>query len=184
MSHYVARWRDGFEVVWRNLTWGEYRGFRQRYEQSPFQEPMDVALAIYETVRVEGPDPKFVPAGIPGYICKQQMLNNPFSGRFEDVAPAMEMARRIVTGDYLLSAKALIAATLNYRPEEIDSWDPNTFFLRLAQTEIANGRTFDPVDPRALKDSTGKPVPPKIKKNLSPTQQKALDRTRDRAARG
>jgi len=130
---------------------------------------------------IDGPDPKFVPAGIPGYICKQQLLNNPFSGRYEDIAPAVELSRKVVSTNYLLSAKALIAATLNYKPEEIDNWDPNTFFLRLAQTEIACGRTFDPVNPRILKDSKGNPVPPSIKNPLTPAQQKALDRTKERA---
>lgn len=177
MAHYSAQWKDGFEVLWRNLTWGEYRRFKQRYEQSPFEEPMDIALDIYRTVYVKGPDPDFIPAGILGYICKQQMINNPFSGRFEDINPAIEMARRIVTGDYLLSAKALISASLHYKLEEIDSWDPNTFFLRLAQTEIINGRTFDPVDPRAKTLNT---PPPKPQRNLSPTQQKAIARARER----
>jgi hypothetical protein len=142
---------------------------------------MSVAMDVYKTVLIDGPDPKFVPAGIPGYICKQQLLNNPFSGRYEDIAPAVELSRKVVSTNYLLSAKALIAATLNYKPEEIDNWDPNTFFLRLAQTEIACGRTFDPVNPRILKDSKGNPVPPSIKNPLTPAQQKALDRTKERA---
>lgn len=180
MSQFYAQWRDGFQVVWRNLTWGEYRKFKDRYESSQFVEPMDIALEVYKAVRIEGPEPNFVPAGIPAYICKQQMLNNPFSGRFEDIAPAVEMARRVVTNDYLLSAKALISATLNYRPEEIDNWDPNTFFIRLAQTEVANGRTFDPVDPKAIPT---KGVRPNHKKTLTPAQQKVLDRTRDRDRR-
>jgi hypothetical protein len=184
MSTYQAVWRDGFQVIWRNLTWSEYQRFRKQYEQSTFEEPMEIALDIYRAVCIKGPDPNFVPAGIPGFICKQQMISNPFSGLYEDIAPAVEMARKIVTNDYLLSAKALIASTLNYRPEEIDNWDPNTFFVRLAQTEVANGRTFDPVDPKVLKDSKGRPIPPNIKKNLSPTQQKALDRAKSDRGRG
>lgn len=178
MSQYIAQWRDGFQVVWRNLTWKEYREFKSRYENSPFSEPMDVALDIYRTVYIKGPDPKFVPAGIPGFICKQQMQSNPFSGRFEDIAPAIQIARNVVTSDYLLSAKALVASILNYKPEEIDNWDPNTFFLRLAQAEVASGRTFDPVDPKASKDIKGNPAPQKIKRNLSPTQKLAIDRTK------
>lgn len=182
MSNYIATWRDGFSVTWRNLTWNEYRHFKSRYDKSPFQEPMDIALDIYEAVLINGPDPKFVPAGIPGFICKQQLVNNPFSGRYEDIAIALDMSRQAVTGNYLLSAKALIASTLNYKPEEVDGWDAATFFLRLAQTEIASGRTFDPVNPKVLKDSNGKPVPPKIKtKPLSSTQIKAIERSRERA---
>lgn len=176
MSQYIAKWKDGFEVVWRNLTWKEYREFKQRYDQSKFEEPMDVALDVYRTVYIDGPDYKFVPAGIPGYICRQQMSNNPFSGTYEDLSSAIKMARNVVASNYLLSAKGIIAATLNYKPEEIDNWDPNTFFLRLAQTEIASGMTFDPVNPKAPK-STNESIP---KKNLSSAQQKAVDRTRER----
>lgn len=177
MSKYIAQWGDGFKVIWRNLTWAEYRSFKQRYDQSPFAEPMDVALDIYKLVHTTGPDPKFVPAGIPGYICRQQMQNNPYSGRYEDIAPAVKLARQVVTSNYLLSAKAMIASALNYRPEEIDNWDPNTFFIRLAQAEIATGRNFDPVDPKApaqLESPTKS-----TKRPLTTAQQKALKRTKD-----
>lgn len=180
MSQYVARWRDGYQVVWRNLTWAEYRTFQKRYEESPFEEPMDVALDIYRLVYLKGPDPKVVPAGIAAFITKQQMRNNPFSGRYTDLMPAVAMARQIVNSDYLLSAKGLIAATLNYKPEEVDGWEPNTFFLRLAQAEVASGRTFDPVDPRTPKDAKGNPVnkkPPH--RPLTQAQQNAMDRTRE-----
>lgn len=182
MSQYYAKWQDGHTVIWRNLTWKEYNKFRSKYEQSRFQEPLDVAMEIYSTVLIDGPDVKFVPAGIPCYVCKHQMLNNPFSGRYEDIAPAIDLSRRMVKENYLLSAKSLIASTLNYKIEEIDNWDPNTFFLRLAQTEIAHGRTFDPVNPKTLKDSKGNPVP-SIKPSLSPTQKKAVERTKDKARR-
>jgi hypothetical protein len=177
VSNYVARWGDGFQVIWRNLTWAEYRSFKPRYDQSPFEEPMDVALDIYKLVHTSGPDPNYVPAGIPSYICKQQMQNNPYSGHYEDISPAVKMARQIVTSNYLLSAKAMISATLNYRPEEIDNWDPNTFFIRLAQAEVATGRNFDPVDPKAP-PALDSPIQP-TKKPLTTAQQKALKRTKE-----
>lgn len=185
MSKYFASWREGLEVVWRNLTWAEYKTFKDNYEQSPFEEPMEVALGIYATVYLQGPDPKYVPAGIAAYICKQQMISNPYSGRYEDIAPALELARRVVTGDYLLSAKALISSTFNYKLEEIDSWDPNKFFLRLAQTEVVTGRSFEPMDPKAPKDASGNPIQQKKKhKPLTLAQQNALDRTREARAKG
>jgi hypothetical protein len=176
VSQYMARWQDGFEVVWRNLTWSEYREFKARYDKSMFDVPMDIAIDIYSTVYIKGPDPKFVPAGIPGYICQQQMQNNPYSGRFEDIAPAINMGRMAVSGNYLLCAKALIASVLNYKPEEIDNWDPNTFFLRLAQTEVASGRTFDPVDPKAI-PADSKTSAKKSHRALTPQQEKAIART-------
>lgn len=183
MTNYIAKWGN-FTVVWKNLTWEEYRSFKSKYEQSQFEEPMDIAMEIYSIVRIQGPDPKFVPAGIAGYVCKQQMLNNPFSGRYEDIMPALDLARRIVEGNYLISAKALIANTLNYKPEEIDKWDPTTFFIRLAQTEIARGNILDPVNPRVAKDSKNKSIPPKNKPLLSSIQLKALERTRERGKIG
>ncbi len=178
MSQYFAQWRDGYQVVWRNLTWAEYKKFQTRYEESPFQEPMDVALDIYRLVYIKGPDPDFVPAGIPSYICKQQMLNNPFSGRYEDLVPAVEMARQLVNRNYLVAAKGIIASTLNYTIEQVESWDPNTFFLRLAQTELTTGRTFDLVDPKAPKDAKGNPIK-KPHRPLTQAQQAAIDRTRE-----
>jgi hypothetical protein len=185
VSQYVAKWRDGYQVVWRNLTWAEYKRFKDLYAESPFAEPMDVALNIYQLVYIKGPDPKIVPAGIAAFITKQQMHNNPYSGRYEDIAPAVAMARQIVMSDYLLSAKALIASTLNYRPEEIENWDPNTFFLRLAQAEVASGRTFDPVDPKAPKDTKGQPIPQKKPhRPLTQAQQQAIERTREARIKG
>lgn len=178
MSKYIARWKDGFSVIWRNLTWAEYRAYKTKLDNSPFLEPMDVAMDIYKTVLIEGPDLRYVPAGIPAFICKQQMVNNPFSGQFEDVSSALELARKAVTSDYLLAAKAIIASTLHYRPEEIDAWDPNLFFIRLAQAELTAGQ-FDPVNPKAAQaQQKGKQKTPA--RPLSASQQKALQRTRDR----
>jgi hypothetical protein len=183
MSKYYARWNSGFEVIWRDLTWAEYRRFKKIYDTSPFDEPMEVAIEIYKLVRLNGPDPSFAPAGIPGFICKQQMINNPFSGSFEDINPAIEIARKLVSSNYLISAKALIASTLNYKIEEIDGWDSSTFFIRLAQTEIATGRTFDPVNPKTTA-IPNKLTPQITKKNLSPSQQKAIIRAKEERGRG
>lgn len=139
---------------------------------------MHIALAIYQLVCIQGPDYKFVPAGIPAYICKQQLLNNPFSGKFEDIAPAISMARKLVTGDYLLSATGLIASVLNYKPEEIENWDPNIFFIRLAQAELATGRSFEPVDPRATYKAPDSRKP--TKRPPSESQQRVMDRVKER----
>lgn len=177
MSTYYAQWPDGFEVTWRNLTWAEYRKFKDAFESSPFSEPMDVSLDIYELVRIKGPVPKAVPAGIAAFICKQQMINNPFSGRYKEVTAALEMARRVVVSDYLLSTKAIVASTFNYTLEEIDTWDVDKFFVRLAQAEIINGKPLEPQDPTIPKDSKGKPIK-LIKRTLTPAQQKAIDRSK------
>jgi len=181
MPQFYAKWRDGFEVIWRNLTWSEYKQFQFRFDNSPFIEPVSLALEIYKLVLIEGPDPAFVPAGIPAYILKHQMLSNPFSGRFEDIAPALELSRRAISGNYLEAAKALIASTLHYKVEEIEQWDPNRFFLRLAQAEVALGRTFDPVDPNKKKRGQAAKDDPEVqkilKKELTPSQKIALNRT-------
>lgn len=176
MTQYYAKWRDGFEVVWRNLTWAEYNRFKDRFDSSAFAEPAELALEIYKLVRIDGPDPKFVPAGIPGYICKQQMIDNPFSGEYNPVANAVGLARQAVTGNFLLCAKALIASSLHYRLDEIDQWDPNTFFIRLAQAELVLGRPIEPVNPKAVKEN-GKGVD---RRQLTNSQRKAIDRTKQR----
>lgn len=180
MSQYFAQWRDGYQVIWRNLTWSEYRSFKSRYDESPFLHPMDIALDIYNLVSLKGPAATVVPSGIVAYICKQQMQSNPFSGQYQDIAMAITMARRVVQGDFLLSAKAMIASILHYRIEEIDNWDPTTFFVRLAQAELVSGRTFEPLDPRAAKGPDGQPVPPKNNPQMTPMQRKALERVKDR----
>lgn len=183
MAQFIAQWSDGFTVRWRNLTKAEYKQFRQAYETSKFVEPMSVVLQLYETVLQDGPDPRFVPAGIPAFIAKHQLVDNPFSGQYEHVVPAINMARQVVQNDYMMAATALIASTLNYKPEEIEQWDPNTFFLRLAQTEIAIGRPFEPVDPKTPKDARGNPISDKkVKKPLTPIQEKVIARRRERGA--
>lgn len=188
MAQFYAQWQDGFEAIWRNLTWAEYKQYKDKFENSQFLEPMNLALEVYRLVLVEGPDPATVPAGIPAYVLKHQMLNNPFSGRYDDVANALVLSRKAVTGSYLESAKGMIAHALHYKPEEIDQWGPDKFFLRLAQAEIALGRTFDPVDPNAKKKKRGQAakddpeVQQILKKELTPAQKIALERTkRDRA---
>ena len=176
MSKYIATWPSGFTVMWRNLTWVEYRRFHAAFEMSPFVEPMKLALEIYKTVYIDGPDVNSVPAGIPAFICKQQMINNPFGGSFADLSQAIGLARQAVNGDYLLLAKGIIASTLHYKIEEIDQWDPNTFFIRLAQAEVATGRTINPVNPSIQQSQQAQ----KAKRPLSSTQQKAADRTKER----
>lgn len=142
---------------------------------------MDVSLDIYKLVHIKGPDPDFVPAGIPVYICEQQMINNPFSGNFQDISAAMNMARRVVHGDFLLSAKAMIASSLHYKIEDMGDWDPTTFFVRLAQAEIVSGRSFDPVDPKAIQANIKKAP---NKREFTPVQQKAIERIKERNRNG
>lgn len=174
MSKYLARWEDGYVVEWRNLTWKEYNSFKIRYRSSPFKTPMDVAMDIYKICRINGPVPAAVPAGIVAFICKQQMENNPFGGNVKDVASALRQARLAVENDYFLAATGLIANTLNYKIDEIVDWDPQTFFLRLAQSEIVTGHKLNVAQPEA------QDKPQIRKKELSPRAEIARQRVRDR----
>jgi hypothetical protein len=146
VTRYQAIWPDGYRVVWRNLTWAEYRGFPLA---SRLKNPMDLYMGIYRVCRIEGPLPEVVPAGIVDWIGRQQTQGNPFSGQYADISRSLELARGIVQGNYLLSAKALIAAAFHYKPEEIDAWDADTFFVRLSQAELVLGRQLNPADPNA-----------------------------------
>lgn len=179
MSQYFAQWRDGYQVVWRDLTWSEYKLFKLRYDQSPFLHPMDLSMDMYRTLLVKGPDPKVVPSGIPAYICNQQMKGNPFSGDFRDISNALALSRQAVQSNFLISAKGMIASILHYRVEEMDNWDPTTFFIRLAQAELASGRNFQPLDPRTV-EPTDPNYRPKKQYTLNSAQQKALDRVKNR----
>src|SRR5271163_1921202 len=111
MSKFVARWADGFVVVWRNLTWAEYKALKPRIDNSPFVEPMDIAMDVYRLVLIEGPDPRFVPAGMAAFVFKHQTIDNPFNGKFKDIDLALTLSRNMVMGDYLLAARGIIAHT-------------------------------------------------------------------------
>lgn len=142
-------------VVWRPLTWKEFN----RFQREPFLRSAD----IYETCVVEGPDLGRAPMGIVRWIAAQVLESNPFSGGFKEIAKSLATARKNVQGNYLLSAKAAIAGTFRYTFEEIDNWNAETFFERLAQAELLMNSPLEPANPSQaaapLKKKPNRPSP-------------------------
>lgn len=140
---YRASWPSGVCVIWRSLTWKEYRalsslpvGDQARY------------IAVYRQVLIAGPPAEKVPAGIAVWIGRYELENNPFSGNLKPIQ--VQRKKSAAWGQsYLNASRAIVAWAFGYKFEELDEWDANTFFNRLAQAEYIFGKPFDPQDPNA-----------------------------------
>lgn len=181
MTQYLARWKSGVSVVWRGLTWAEYRQYTQRLT---FESPMEVYIDLYRALLVEGPDITEAPAGVVDFIARSMLETNPFSGEYQYVKHALDARRNVQ--DWLAHAKALVAGVFRYTFEEIDSWDADTFFDRVAKAEFLAGKRLDPEDPQVIAAAAetakapGHPKPgPRQKKPLTQAQQLVLDRVRE-----
>jgi hypothetical protein len=93
------------------------------------------------------------------------------------------MKRIELKSSWLNSAKSIIAGIFRYTFEEIEQWDAEMFFERLASAEFVSGRKLEPGDPDKLDaqhpgKKPGHPEgPPKpAKRELSPAQQKVVNR--------
>lgn len=156
---YRAIWpstRDpqGTLVLWRSLTWAEYKRALAQYGHIDLTEsgPMDLYLWVYRAVVKVGPHPDEVTAGIAAYVGLHQLRGNPFSGDFNSVAGKLQEKRAWLANSYLDSARAVVAATFHVPFETMDTWDPDTFFERVAQAEHAIGAQFNPADPNAAQE--------------------------------
>ena len=183
-TQYIAAWKSGVAVRWRSLTWSEYRQFKQ---QMTYGSPVEVYIDLYRAVLLEGPDLVDASAGIVDFVGRSMLETNPFGGEYLDIAHALNAKRSSQT--YLDTARALVAGLFHYSFEEIDTWDADTFFQRVAQAEFLAGRPIDPEDPaiaiaeaEAKKDPTKRRPPPRRqKKPLTQAQQMVADRVQGRA---
>lgn len=140
MAVFTAQWQDGISVKWRSLTWKEYQ-----YSVSP--GTTETFLGIYDKVSLDGPKSDIVPAGVAVYVAQQVLLNNPFSGDINQIKTALATARKQVSS-YMNRARALVCSVLHYKLEDIDTWDSDTFFERLAMAEAMEVRLGRPsMDP-------------------------------------
>jgi len=79
---------------------------------------------------------------------------DPFNGEYKDVKRALDMKRVELKSSWLNSAKSIIAGIFRYTFEEIESWDAEMFFERLAYAEFVCGRKLEPGDPTSRMLST------------------------------
>ena len=181
-TEYIAAWKSGIALRWRSLTWSEYRQFKQ---QLTYSSPVEVYIDLYRAVLLEGPDVVDAPAGIVDFVGRSMLETNPFGGEYADIAHALAAKRSVMS--YLDTARALVAGLFHYSFEDIDTWDADTFFMRVAQAEFLAGRPLDPEDPaaaaaeaEAAKDPTKRRAPRRQKKELTRAQQMVLDRVQGR----
>jgi hypothetical protein len=174
MTQYIAQWASGIVVRWRALTWGEYRQFKEQI----LTRPVGVTADIYRAVLLEGPAFDDSPAGVADFVARHVLDGSAFSGDYKTVARALQESRGQLEQRYLLSAKAMIAHLFRYTFEEIDEWDADLFFQRLAQAEFIAGRPLDPAAPQTA-DTKTKAQP---RRPLNKAQAMVLDRARNKAS--
>lgn len=172
MTQYQAQWSDGIVVRWRALNWSEYRRFQSRLAA------LDPTMVcdLYLVCVIDGPALDRLPAGIARFIVEHVMADNPFNGDLATVKKASALTRQQIQSSYFSQAQALIVRAFHCSLEEMDKWDANKFFERLAMAEVIVGTTLE------AKDSTAKEVTnrPRVKRPLNPAQAIAAERVRER----
>lgn len=174
MSIRVATWPSGTRVVWKELTWGEYK--RINSSQSPI---VVKAYEVYGLCIVEGPQPEEVTAGIMMYIYQYEIDSSPFAGTFRSISGPLQYYREKVSSTYLLSAQALIASVLRVPFETMETWTSDTFLTRLAQAELIAGVPLNPVDPATLPNNQTNDKKQRPKRPLTNAQQIAIERKKN-----
>ncbi|MGD0042089.1 MAG: hypothetical protein ABSE84_17080 [Isosphaeraceae bacterium] len=181
-TQYIAAWKSGVAVRWRGLTWTEFRQFTQ---QMAYSSPIEVYIDLYRAVLLDGPDVLSAPAGIVDYVGRTMLETNPFNGEYLNIKHALDVKRS--TQSYLDHARALVAGIFRYTFEEIDTWDVDTFFDRVAKAEFIAGKAIEPEDPVAAakaaadaKDPT-KPKPRRQKRPMTEAQKVAWERVQERS---
>ena len=139
---YEAVWASGVRVRFRPLTWKEFKRVNRADLPLPVRN-----LMVYKICVLEGPPPEQVPAGIVAWIGCGMVDENPFTGQYNLLNQYIDLGRKWLQSSYLEHAKALVAGTFHYRFEEIEEWDAEQFFKRLAQAEFLVGNKVEPADP-------------------------------------
>ena len=175
MTKFIARWRNGRELIFRPLTWAEYRRFEQ---EALYRPEMSVYCDIYRAAVLQGPalgvlqapSATDASAGLVEFVGRTLFDESVFSGRYADVKQALEIKRTALQSNYLLAARAVIGSLFHKTDEEMDAWDADTFFDYVARAEFISGRPFEPGDPNASK----KPVRP-VRTNGDPSPSRNAD---------
>jgi hypothetical protein len=76
-----------------------------------------------------------------GYYLVEQ---SPFKGDFKTIQTFRQLSSNWLQSSYLETARTLVAGMFRYRFEEIDEWDQETFFKRLAAAEFLVGKNIEP----------------------------------------
>lgn len=139
---------------------------------------MVVYCDLYQLVANHDDNPTLdkITAGIVDFLGRTLLKNNPYSGDIEAMKKALEVQREALQVDYIDACKAVIAGVFRYTFEEIDEWDSETFFSRLAKAELISGEDLGPKPVAKEEPSQTKPIPKVPKRPLTPTQARVLER--------
>jgi hypothetical protein len=148
-----------------------------------FEQEMTVFSDLYRLVA--DPDESLpldqVTAGIVYFLGRTLLGDSAFADETKDmqvVQSALERQRHLLRNNYFESCKAVLAGIFRYTFEEIEEWDEETFFARLAAAELLSGEDLSPKVPEEpAKPGATKGPPKAAKKPLTNTQAKALQRT-------
>lgn len=144
---------------------------------------MAVFCDLYQLVK--DPDESLpldqVTAGIVDFLGRTLLRNSAFADDTKDmslVRTAIERQRHLLRHNYFESCKAVLAGVFRYTFEEIEEWDEETFFARLAAAELLSGEDLSPqAAEEPARPGAPKSPPKPQKKPLTNTQAKALQRT-------
>lgn len=143
---YEGVWPSGVRVRFRALTLAEHAKFSLDLRSGV--PPVQVYLDLYEEVLVSGPVPDEVPAGIVVWIGRELLDRSCLSGEQQLIKQKLDQKRQAAR-NYLMAAKAFVAMVFHYKFEEMDSWDEDTLFERIALAELVLGRPLEPSDQNA-----------------------------------
>jgi hypothetical protein len=150
MSHVCEAVWPGVRIRFRHLTWKEFR------QAKAMAGPIEARnLWVYETALLLGPKIDEVPAGVVAWVGFTLVDQNPFNGDVKSIQQFQILSRQWFENSFLEKAKALVAGTFRYTFEEIDQWDQEVFFKRLAAAEFLVGKTMTTVAPQE-KQATGR----------------------------
>ena len=143
---YRATWWVGDELVtflWKSLSWKEYRKSRVFGLTTLRRTRRSTGPRLLRVCRSNMSRPE---------LCSGSPVTNWKTTRSSgELKPIQQQRQRSANwcGSYLNASRALVAWAFGYKFEEIDEWDSNTFFNRLAQAEYVFGKPFEPEDPSA-----------------------------------
>src|ERR1039458_4016556 len=147
--NYDATWPGGTRVRFRTLTWKEF----QHFSTLPLSKPAR-NLAVYKAYLLSGPLPDQVPAGVVAWIGCEQIDQSPFGSKFKILNQYLQLGRNWLGSSYIHQAQALVAGTLHYTPEQVESMDAEKFFKRLAARRVAGGQAAGPGRSRQDRERT------------------------------
>lgn len=158
----------------------EYQQFMKRLDYEP---EMRVYCDLYQLVvdPSESPALDKATAGVVDFLGRTLLKESAFSSNPDRIKKTLTLKRKQLEENYFEICKAIIAGIFRYTFEEIEGWDEETFFDRLAKAEMVSGVPLDVHPLGAAEDPANTQshpnAPKKDKRPLTKAQQMVLQRT-------